>query len=636
MNKPEKMDLTSGNITEEQKEKLKQLFPEVFTEGGKVDFEKLKLTLGETVDIGKERYGMNWPGKAECFKTIQKPSMATLVPVKSESVNFDETGNLIIEGDNLEVLKLLQKSYMGKIKMIYIDPPYNTGNDFIYPDNYSESLETYLEYTGQVDSEGRKFSTNTEADGRFHSKWMNMMYPRLFLARNLLRDDGIMFISIDDSEVDNLKKICNEIFGEENFTAQFVWQSRQSMQNDTDISVNHQYIIGYARNRRQQERRLKPNNKNHWFNLDSFAAYPLSTDKNKFSNPDNDLRGPWKADPFDAPGIRENLEYEIVNPKTKEKHLPPVGRHWRTEETKYLEYSNDKRIVFGKTGQSRPQLKVFLKEQEEFGQVENTWFDGDYAGTVTEGTREIQDLFSGTVVFDYPKPTVLLKRLMLIATKENDFILDFFGGSGTTADAVLTINKELNSSRKFILVQLPEPTNRKDYPTIAEITKDRVRKVIKNLVKKDSSQLSLGAQIAKQDEGFRVFKLSSSNFKSWNNENLGDAEKLGKQLEMHVDHILKDRSQDDILYEILLKSGYPLTTEMEILTLAGKKVYSVQDSSFLICLEKSLTLEVIRAIADKKPQRVVCLDEGFTRNDQLKTNAVQTFKSKGVTKFLTV
>jgi len=242
MNKPEKMDLTSGNITEEQKEKLKQLFPEVFTEGGKVDFEKLKLTLGETVDIGKERYGMNWPGKAECFKTIQQPSMATLVPAKSESINFDKTENLFIEGDNLEVLKLFQKSYMGKIKMIYIDPPYNTGNDFIYPDNFTESIETYLQYTGQVDSEGKKFSTNTEDDGRFHSKWINMMYPRLFLARNLLRDDGVVFISIDDGEVANLRAVLNDIFGEENFIATFIWEKRTTRENRKVFSFNHDFI----------------------------------------------------------------------------------------------------------------------------------------------------------------------------------------------------------------------------------------------------------------------------------------------------------------------------------------------------------------------------------------------------------
>ena len=635
MPKPEKFEATSANITDEQKAKLKSLFPEIVTEGGKIDFDRLKLTLGQTVDNGKERYGMNWPGKADCFKTLQRPSMATLVPARDESVNFDTTENLIIEGDNLETLKLLQKAYLGKVKMIYIDVPYNTGNDFIYPDDFSESLETYLRYTGQVDNEGRKFSTNTETDGRFHSKWMNMMYPRLFLARNLLQEDGVIFISIDDNELDNLRKICDEVFGEENFVIQFAWQSRQSIQNDTDISQNHEYVVAYAKNRRQQDRRLKESNADRWFKIKQFAAYPLPLDKNKFSNPDNDKRGPWKADPFDAPGIRENLSYPITNKKTGETFYPPEGRHWRTEKVNYEAWLADGRVVFGRSGDSKPQLKVFYEEKKAFGEVENSWLDGERAGTATHGTKQLQELFDGKAVFESPKPTSLIEIFLRIATKENDLVLDFFAGTGTTGHAVLNVNEEDKKRRRFIVVQLPEKSEREDFSTIAEITKERVRRVIKKLNEADKNQLALG-QDKKQDRGFKVFKLQSSNFKAWNTEQPKDDAELVKQLTLHVDHLVAGRTQEDVLYELLLKSGFPLVTKVEKITLAGKSVFSVADGMMLICLEKELTPEVIKAMAEKKPERVVCLDAGFADNDQLKTNAVQTMKSKGVTKFQTV
>lgn len=622
MTEPEKLDLTSHSLPADKNAELLRLFPEIRTEGDKIDFDKLKLVLGETVDISRERYGMNWPGKAECFKTIQAPSTGTLLPAPAESVDFDTTENLIIEGDNLEVLKLLQKAYLGKVKMIYIDPPYNTGNDFIYPDNYTESLQTYLEYTGQVDAEGKRFGTNTEDSGRFHSKWMNMMYPRLYLARNLLRDEGVILISIDDNEVKNLRTICDEIFGEENFFAQIPWQSRTSVQNDTDISIQHEYLVGYARTRRQEHRRLKETNSEVWYKLKSFAAYPLPLDKARFENPDNDPRGPWKADPFDAPNVRENLTYKIVNPNTGEEYWPPEGRCWRTEEPKYKNLLADGRIVFGRTGQSRPQLKVFYEEKKDFGEVPTSWFDGNSYGTATNGTQELQSLFNGASPFDFPKPSTLLKALLELCTRDNDIVLDFFAGSGTLAHATLEFNNEDKGKRKFILTQLPEPSDREDYPTIAEITKERVRRVINEL----NQELPNG----KQDRGFRVFKLAESNFKTWDASAPKDGKVLEKQLELHIDHIRDGRTSEDILYEILLKSGFPLTTLVEKTELAGKAVYSVADGGMLICLEKELTLEVVRAMADKKPQRVVCLDAGFAGNDQLKANAVQIFKTKEV------
>lgn len=616
---PEKFDGNSANISEEQKAKLKALFPEVFTEGGKIDFDRLKLTLGESVDVGKERYGMNWPGKADCFKTIQKPSMATLVPARDESVNFDTTENLIIEGDNLETLKLLQKSYLGKVKMIYIDPPYNTGNDFIYPDNYSESLETYLQYTGQVDSEGHKFSTNTEADGRFHSKWMNMMYPRLFLARNLLRNDGVIFVSIDDHEVDNLRKVGNEIFGEENFIANVIWQKKYTRSNDAKyFSDNHDHILVFAKSKESFKLNLLPRSS------EQEAAY---------SNPDNHSKGPWKATPLQAKsGNDSNFSYRFKNGIV---WSPPPGTFPRFSKETLAELDANNEIWFGDDGHATPSRKTFLAEAKS-GVTPITIWPYDEVGHNHEANDELKELkLSG--VFDNPKPTRLIKRMLeLSVTKDtDDIVLDFFAGSGTTAQAVLEMNELDGGNRRFIAVQLPEPTELKEFQTIAEITKERVRRVIRKLNDENGKRLNL-ASGAKPDLGFKVFKLQSSNFKAWNVEQPNDGEELGKQLALHVDHLVGGRSQEDVLYELLLKSGFPLDTKVENITLADKAVFSVADGAMLICLEKALTPEVIKAIADKKPERVVCLDAGFANNDQLKTNAVQTMKAKGVTKFQTV
>jgi adenine-specific DNA-methyltransferase len=348
MSKIKKFPISSMDIKEKQIHDLKQLFPEVFTEGNKVDWDKLKLTLGKTIEVGKERFGMNWPGKADCFKTIQQPSLATLVPARKESVDFDKTKNLFIEGDNLEVLKLLQKSYLSKIKMIYLDPPYNTGNDFIYPDNYSESLETYLAYTGQLDREGKKFSTNTDTDGRFHSKWMNMMYPRLFLAKNLMCEDGVIFISIDDNEVKNLKSLCDEIFGEENFIAQLIWKSRQNKDNRniSGVSIDHEYVLCYARNRIEKI---------------------VRGDKRKieqYKNPDNDSRGPWVSGNMVGllpQNLRPNCHYNLVNPETGINYgKPHLG--WRYDKNTMQRLIEEKRIIWPASKEGRPRKKTFLYE----------------------------------------------------------------------------------------------------------------------------------------------------------------------------------------------------------------------------------------------------------------------------------
>ncbi|MFZ5823603.1 MAG: site-specific DNA-methyltransferase [Bacillota bacterium] len=616
---PEKLDLRSFDIAEDKRHELLRLFPEVRTEGGKIDFERLKLALGEAVDVGKERYGMNWPGKADCFKTIQTPSLGTLLPCPEESVDFETTENLIIEGDNLEVLKLLQKSYLGKVKMIYIDPPYNTGNDFIYPDNYTESLQTYLEYTGQVDAQGKKFSTNTDTDGRFHSKWLNMMYPRLYLARNLLREDGVIFINMDDNEIGNLKKVCEDVFGEENFVGCFVWRRRASSAlAERLISTDHEYVLAFQKS--------------------DFISLGIPKEFSAYSNPDNDPRGEWVLGDLTV-GMtkdqRPNQYYPLVDPKTGRVFSANPNRVWAYVKQSMDALINDNRIVFPEDPSKRPMLKRFKSELKSDVNPASTWLSE--VGLNSEGTKELQE-YLGENVTIYPKPSSLIRTLVRVTAEKEDIILDFFAGSGTTAQAVLELNKQDGGNRKFILVQLPEPTGRDDYPTIADICKERVRRVIKKLNDEDAAREPglFDEDAPKQDRGFRVFKLAESNFKPWNAEVPHDEKTLVRQLELHIDHIREGRTQEDILYEILLKSGFPLTAPVETLQFAGKTVYSVAEGALLICLERELTLELIRAMAERRPERVVCLDEGFAGNDQLKANAVQIFKTKGVTSFKTV
>lgn len=632
MTEPEKLNLTSHNLPADKTAELLRLFPEIRTEGDKIDFDKLKLVLGHTVDAGRERYGMNWPGKADCFKTIQAPSTGTLLPAPDESVNFDTTENLIIEGDNLNVLKLLQKSYLGKVKMIYIDPPYNTGNDFIYPDNYAESLQTYLEYTGQVDAEGRKFGTNADTDGRFHSRWMNMIYPRLYLARNLLSNDGVFFMSIDDSELDNAKKICNEIFSEANFLGMIVRATGTTTGQDSGgLGKSFDYILCYS--------------KESDFEL---SGIPLDEEDEKRFNGE-DAKGKFsllqlrKTGSNDRRTDRPNMYFPIIDPDGSQ--VFPVGPGgyescWRFDPKGYARLVSEDLIVWKKRQKEQgeewwPYVKFYLEGRTK--RPSPLWddIDGNKKATI-----EIRDLL-GEKVFSNPKPTELIERLLQIAVGESDnnIVLDFFAGSGTTAHAILKSNKNCN----FILVQLPEPLtddskeqkiaydyclNNNLAPTVAEITKERVRRVVKKLNDEEAGQLPMGN--AKQDRGFRVFKLSESNFKGWEASAPKDGAALVKQLEMHIDHIREGRTSEDILYEILLKSGFPLTTPVEKIEVEGKSAYSVAGGGMLICLEKDLTLETVRAMAELKPQRVICLDLGFANNDQLKANAVQIFKTKEI------
>jgi len=653
-----KLDLKSKNLTEEQKAKLKQLFPEIFTEGGKIDFDKLKLTLGEEVDTGDERFGLTWPGKRDCFKVIQEPSIATLRPCPEESVNWETTENLFIEGDNLEVLKQLQKSYYGKVKMIYIDPPYNTGKEFIYPDKYAESLETYLAYTGQVDAAGRKFSTNTDTDGRFHSKWLNMMYPRLFLARNLLRKDGVIAISIDDNECQKLQLVMSELFGEGNFLAQLVWKKKYIGGKHAKHFVDlHEYVLFYAKDASS---------------LEEVLMERPAGEKSKFKLVDDFIqsRGRHYIRPLKSNlGKRKTLIYPISLPDGT-----VIETQWMVSKKTFKDLVKDGRVVFKRKQDGKYQIYRKFYEKDGDGMVKVPSLIDDVSNA--NGKLEIKELFEISegreIPFENPKPTGLLNHLTRPILGSEDIVLDFFSGSCTTAHAVFDLNQKDGGNRKFIMVQLPEPCDEKSeahkagYKTIADIGKERIRRVIKKIqaqqaeqqkaaasdlfdnppstespfeggqLREASSEQSRGMSNAatQLDLGFKVFKLAPSNFKIWDGAVADHA--IEKQLEMAIDHIDPQSTEQDILYEILLKSGFELTTPIMELTLAGKKVYSVAEGALLICLEKELTPEVIRTIAEKEPQRVVCLDSGFAGNDQLKTNAVQIMKSFDVENFKTV
>ena len=639
-----KIDLKSKSISDDQKEKLRQLFPEVFTEN-EIDWDRLRLTLGADIgDEKKERFGLTWRGKAECFRIIQESSVGTLKPVKGESVSWDTTENLFIEGDNLETLKLLQKAYYGKVKMIYIDPPYNTGKEFIYPDKYSESLETYLLYTGQVDAVGRKFSTNTETSGRYHSNWLDMMYPRLFLARNLLRDDGVIFISIDDHEVHNLREMMNEIFGEENFVANIVWQKKQSPQNDAIyISDMHDHIVVYAKHAKSNR-----DDPSGWMR----QFIPRGDEQERrYSNPDNDPRGDWISVDYTSNKTadeRPNLYYPIINPNTGEEVWPSRQCVWRFEKATHEKNLQENRIWWGSDGKGFPRSKRFRSEVSE-GMVPSTWWKREFAGDNQEARREFRALF-GTMEdpFDTPKPVRLMKKIIEISIPNNSdhFVLDFFAGSCSTAQSVIEMAQERTQNLKFIMVQLPEPLpkeisleNNTILKNIADVGKERIRRVI-NKIKSEQKESAKQKTISKttpphQDLGFRVFKLSKSNFKVWNGEIPADG-KVEKKLEDFIENLHTGGTDEDILYELLLKSGFPLTTPVTEKKLAKKTVYAVDNDALLICLEHDLTKDLIVKIAELKPARVVCLDTGFKGNDQLRTNALEIMKSHGVSDFRTV
>ncbi|MHC4456983.1 MAG: site-specific DNA-methyltransferase [Planctomycetota bacterium] len=637
----EKLDLKTKDITEEQKSKLKQLFPEVFTDN-EIDFERLQLTLGDAINDGEERFGMTWPGKRDCYKIIQEPCIGTLKPCKEESINWDTTKNIFIEGDNLEVLKLLQKSYYGKIKMIYIDPPYNTGNQFIYPDKYSESLQTYLAYTGQIDAEGKKFSTNTEADGRFHTKWLNMMYPRLFLARNLLREDGVILISIDDKEVKNLRSLCDEIFGEENFLAQSIWDLKTGRQAG-HFTRSHEYIMVYCKNKIKLENfnaigggeiihgALK---KISAANPASVIEFPAGIDfEGKDATFSGELGGSEKQRILsDKMDFRDGKLAKPVRIEAGWAMRNQILSWIQGKETYDTKGQRVLRFYFNSQG-------ILFYEKERGKYNPKTVWSG--IATTKDGTDELAEIMGQNDLLEFPKPSALIKHMINFITKgiKEPIIVDFFAGSCTSAQAVLDLNKEDGINKKFIMIQLPElctetsEAHKAGYRTVSDIGKERIRRAIKKIQREyDKEPRSLSKPDI--DLGFKVLKLDKSNFKIWDG-NVEDRP-IQEQLELVIDHVDPSSKEEDILYEIFLKSGFELTTPIDKLTLENKTVYSMADGKLLICLEKNLTKDLMQAIAGKAPHRVVCMDSGFKGNDQLKTNAVQIMKSFNVESFRTV
>lgn len=599
-------DIVADNIAQ-----LKQLFPEVFTED-KIDFTALQAALGEYIETSDERYNFTWHGKAAAKRIAQTPSTGTLRPCKEESKDWNTTQNLFIEGDNLEVLKLLQKAYHKQVKMIYIDPPYNTGKEFIYPDNYQDNLDTYLQYTGQKDSEGRKFGANTETTGRYHTNWLNMMYPRLKLARNLLRDDGVIFISIDDSELQNLRNICNEIFGEENFYASIVWQRRDTPANDAKgFSQTHEYCLVYSKSD-QFKRQLLPRDE---------------TNLKNYKNPDNDPRGPWTRSALTRPGASAKDVYPITNPQGRE-CLPPKGSSWRVSKSSLERMLQENRLWWGNDSDGdMPFQKRFLSEVQD-GVVPITWWDYKSSGSMRNAKMELRALFDNDPPFDYPKSTKYIKKLINTAVPKEgtDIVLDFFSGSCTTADAVMGLNAEDRGERKFIMVQLPELCDMKSevflsgYRTIADIGKERIRRAGEK-VKADNEG------IENLDIGFKVFKLDSSNIKPWDT----DFANLERDLVNNVDNIKYDRSAEDVMYELLLKYGVDLTIPIKTHTIEGKTVYSVGLGALLICLDNDITLDVVEGIGKLKeelqPETVhVVLKDAGLKDDVVKTNAIQLLK----------
>jgi adenine-specific DNA-methyltransferase len=569
---------TSGDVVEEQLSVLRAAFPEVFVEG-KIDFERLRATLGAAAESGSGRYNFSWAGKNDAVALLQTPSRGTLVPFPEESVDFGRTGNVFIEGDNLEVLKLLFKPYFGRVKLIYIDPPYNTGQDFVYRDNYTDPLATYLQLTGQADSEGNLLTSNPETGGRYHSSWLSMIYPRLFLARQLLRDDGLMCVSIDDHEIHHLRLLLNEIFGEENFIATCVWQKRYSRENRGIIGDVHEYLVFYAREKETlaQVRGLLP------MDEESEAVY---------KNLNNDPNGRWRGIPMTAQGHRRNQMYRIITPSGME-HDPPAGRCWSMVESEYLKLRAAGRIWFGINGDAQPNVIRYLSEVE--GLTPWTWWPHEEVGHTDEAKKEIYAILGKQDAFDTPKPVRLMTRVLEIGTKtsEGDIVLDFFAGSATLGQAVFEINQKEGGNRKFILVQLPEPTGSKQFATIAEIGKERIRRVSAQLKSNPQTELDLTGQRAKQDLGFKVFKLTGPNIQQWKSGTDQDPDAYAQELELFNDPLIPGWKPESVIWEVALREGFGLNTQFVARNLAnGNAVFDVLDPDtaqrFIVCLDDQI------------------------------------------------
>ena len=607
------IDGLSMNIEQTNLDKLRSVFPECVSEG-KLDIDKLLSLCGEYIDNDFEKYKFEWKGKADCLRLAQKRSTGTLRPCPEESVDWDTTQNLYIEGDNLEVLKLLQTAYYRKVKMIYIDPPYNTGNDFVYADDFADPMARYKEVTQQTTK------SNPETMGRYHTNWLNMMYPRLRLAANLLRDDGVIFISIDDVEIDNLKKLCNEIFGEENFVAQFIWQSRQNKDNRniTGVSIDHEYVVCYTKQ----------------FGHRVFRGTDRKTEQ--YKNPDNDPRGPWTS--ANMVGLatadaRPNLHYDLINPADGRNYGCPE-KGWRYDRNTMNRLIQEGRIIWPDNPDGRPRKKSFLNELSDnlpgFSSIFST---GVYTNTAT---KEIGGLFN-RYLFDFPKPVEIIKQLISQVSNTDDTILDFFSGSATTAHAVMQLNAEDGGNRRFILVQLPELCDEKSeaskagYTNICEIGKERIRRARKKILE-EHTQVTIDADNPHLDVGFRVFKLDTSNLKTWDATPIEDEQLdlLYQRMNSMIHRVKPERTDLDMIYEIMLKLGVPLTYSVTPFTVNNKTVYGVGDDYLLlVCLDKDVQPEDVEQMTEYAPAKIIISRDSF-RDDTAMANAYYILRDHGI------
>lgn len=610
---PNTMDGLSMNIEQTNLDKLRSVFPECVSEG-KLDIDKLLSLCGEYIDNDFEKYKFEWKGKADCLRLAQKRSTGTLRPCREESVDWDTTQNLYIEGDNLEVLKLLQTAYYRKVKMIYIDPPYNTGNDFVYADDFADPMARYKEVTQQTTK------SNPETMGRYHTNWLNMMYPRLRLAANLLRDDGVIFISIDDVEIDNLKKLCNEILGEENFVAQFVWQSRQNKDNRniTGVSIDHEYIVCYTKQ----------------FGHRVFRGTDRKTEQ--YKNPDNDPRGPWTS--ANMVGLatadaRPNLHYDLINPADGRNYGCPE-KGWRYDRNTMNRLIQEERIIWPDNPDGRPRKKSFLHELSDnlpgFSSIFST---GAYTNTAT---KEIGGLFN-RYLFDFPKPVELIKQVISQASNTDDIILDFFSGSATTAHAVMQLNAEDGGNRRFILVQLPELCDEKSeaykagYKNICEIGKERIRRAGKKILE-EHTQVTMEEDKHSLDVGFRVFKLDTSNLKTWDATPIEDEQLdlLYQRMNTMIHRVKPERTDLDMIYEIMLKLGVPLTYSVTPFSINNKTVYGVGDDCLLlICLAENVQPEDLEQMTEYAPAKIIISRDSFA-DDTAMANAYYILRDHGI------
>ena len=617
----DKMKCETGDGVVRNVERIAAMFPQVVTEvkgeDGKitraVKWDVLKeLLSGEYVE-GGECYDFTWPGKRAAIAEAARPIRKTLRPCVEESKDWDTTENLYIEGDNLEVLKLLQESYLGKVKMIYIDPPYNTGNDFVYRDDFKVGSGEYAEATGELfeneeTGEKTRMFRNTEANGRFHSDWCSMIYTRLVLARDLLSEDGVIFISIDDNEAENLKKLCNEVFGEENFVAQVVWEKMYTTKNDSrTISESHEYVLIYAKNSSSMGIQLLPRTRE----MDA-----------RYSNPDNDPRGSWKPIPLYAKGERKNGRYPIVSPTTGKEHWPDPDSHWLYRQEDTLAMIADNRIYFGKDGNAKPNVKRFLSEVQQGAKVKTLW-KHDEVGSNDSAKRELRELYGEKQIpFDFPKPTTLINRMLTIAGSGDCIVLDFFSGSATTAHAVMQLNAEDGGKRKFIMVQLPEEcppdsvAEKAGYANICEIGKERIRRAGEK-IKEEA-----GLTAANLDIGFRVFKVADSNMKD---VYYSAAEYSQDMIDTLVTNIKEDRTDLDLLYGCLLEWGVELSLPHTSEKIDGVTVHTVNGGDLIACFDPNIPESAIRTIAKRQPLRAVFRDSSFASAPQ-KINVEEIFK----------